>query len=149
CGCRAAEKADELASFHGNPEAKTANGINTHVYRGRGWDVRFGSKADMCTAPAHVCFTPNSDRESRHPQTVMSALPPEADMCSATSDVRFGPKADIGHLFYSITSSARPSSEIGTVRPSALAVLRLMISSTFVACCTGRSAGSSPLRIRP
>ena len=45
-GCRAAEKADELASFHGHPEAKTANGINTHVYRGRGWDVRFGSKAD-------------------------------------------------------------------------------------------------------
>src|SRR5215471_14765548 len=37
CGSRAAEKADELASFHGHPEAKTANGINTHVYRGRGW----------------------------------------------------------------------------------------------------------------
>ena len=33
---------------------------------------------------------------------------------------------------YSITSSARPSSESGTVRPSALAVLRLMISSTLV-----------------
>src|SRR5262249_27597892 len=37
---------------------------------------------------------------------------------------------------YSITSSARPSSVSGTVRPSALAVLRLMISSTFVDCCT-------------
>ena len=36
---------------------------------------------------------------------------------------------------HSITSSARPSSVSGTVRPSALAVLRLMISSTFVACC--------------
>ena len=33
---------------------------------------------------------------------------------------------------YSITSSARPSSVSGTVRPSALAVLRLMISSTLV-----------------
>jgi hypothetical protein len=31
----------------------------------------------------------------------------------------------------------------------ALAVFMLMISSTFVACCTGRSAGFSPLRIRP
>jgi len=50
---------------------------------------------------------------------------------------------------YSITSSARPSSEFGTVRPSVLAVLRLRISSTFVACCTGRSEGFSPLRIRP
>src|SRR5262249_39506613 len=37
---------------------------------------------------------------------------------------------------YSITSSARPSSVIGTVIPSAFAVLRLRISSTLVACCT-------------
>src|SRR6266511_100475 len=50
---------------------------------------------------------------------------------------------------YSITSSARPSSDSGTVRPSAFAVLRLMINSTLVDCCTGRSAGFSPLRIRP
>ena len=33
--------------------------------------------------------------------------------------------------------------------PSALAVLRLMISSTFVACCVGRSAGFSPLMLLP
>src|SRR5262249_34197772 len=59
-------------------------------------DVRFGSKADMCVAKRHVCFTPNSDRESGHPQEFMSALPPKADRCSATRDVRFGPKADIG-----------------------------------------------------
>jgi hypothetical protein len=31
----------------------------------------------------------------------------------------------------------------------ALAVLRFMMSSTLVACCTGRSAGLSPLRTRP
>jgi hypothetical protein len=30
-------------------------------------NVRFGSKADMCGAPTHVRFTPNSDRESGHP----------------------------------------------------------------------------------
>src|ERR1700732_1978870 len=35
---------------------------------------------------------------------------------------------------YSITSSARPSSVIGKVMPSALAVLRLMISSTLLTC---------------
>ena len=59
-------------------------------------DVRFGSKADICSATAHVRFTPNSDRESDFPRKAMSALPPIADMCSALADVRFGPKADIG-----------------------------------------------------
>jgi hypothetical protein len=49
----------------------------------------------MCAAKRHVCFTPNSDRESEIPQKAMSALPPKADMCGATGNVRFGPKADI------------------------------------------------------
>jgi hypothetical protein len=80
----------------------------------------------------HVRFTPNSDRESEFPQQAMSALPPKADMCSALADVRFGPIADIDA--YSITSSARPIKVFGTLRPSALAVLRLMHSSTFVTC---------------
>ena len=40
-------------------------------------------------------------------------------------------------------ASAAPS------RPSALAVLRLMTSSNFVGCMTGRSPGFSPLRMRP
>src|SRR5215211_6060481 len=50
---------------------------------------------------------------------------------------------------HSITSSARASSVGGISRPSALAVLRLMTSSNLVACCTGISAGFSPLRILP
>ena len=50
---------------------------------------------------------------------------------------------------HSITSSARPSSESGTVRPSAFAVLRFMSSSILVDCWTGRSAGLSPLSILP
>ena len=58
-------------------------------------DVRFGSKADICSAKGHVRFTPNSDRKSRHLPKVMSALLPKADMCGATKDVRFGPEADI------------------------------------------------------
>src|SRR5262249_23190155 len=49
---------------------------------------------------------------------------------------------------HSITSSARPSSVIGNVRPSAFAVFMLMTNSTFVTCCTGRSAAFSPLRMR-
>src|SRR5262249_22206327 len=49
---------------------------------------------------------------------------------------------------HSITSSARASSDGGTVRPSALAVLRLITSSYLVGACTGMSAGFSPLRMR-
>ncbi len=48
---------------------------------------------------------------------------------------------------HSITSSARPSSDRGIVRPRALAVLRLITSSNLVGCSTGRSPGLAPLRI--
>src|SRR5262249_44231624 len=49
---------------------------------------------------------------------------------------------------HSITSSARASSEVGIVRPSAFAVLRLITNSYLVGYCTGKSAGLSPLRMR-
>ena len=57
-------------------------------------NVRFGSKADICGAKCHVCFTPDSDHESGHVPIVMSALPPQADRCSAVADVRFGTLMD-------------------------------------------------------
>jgi hypothetical protein len=50
---------------------------------------------------------------------------------------------------HSITSSAMASSPGGIVRPSALAVLRLITNSNLVDWMTGRSAGFSPLRILP
>src|SRR5262249_51335752 len=49
---------------------------------------------------------------------------------------------------HSITSSARASRVSGTVRPSALAVVRLITNSYLVGACTGSSAGLSPLRMR-
>src|SRR5262249_8918591 len=49
---------------------------------------------------------------------------------------------------HSITSSPRPSSVGETVRPSVLAVCRLMTSSNLVGACTGSSPGFVPLRIR-
>ena len=49
---------------------------------------------------------------------------------------------------YWITSSAVANSVSGMVRPSVLAVLRLMTSSNLVGFCTGSSAGLSPLRTR-
>jgi hypothetical protein len=48
---------------------------------------------------------------------------------------------------YLITASAWKRRLGGMVRPSASAVFRLMISSNFVGCSTGKSAGLAPLRI--
>jgi hypothetical protein len=47
---------------------------------------------------------------------------------------------------HSITSSARPSDDGGTSRPSAVAVLRLIASSYLVGACTGKSAGFLALK---
>jgi hypothetical protein len=50
---------------------------------------------------------------------------------------------------YWITSSAVATRISGMVRPSAFAILRLMASANLVGRTTGRSAGFSPLRMRP
>src|SRR5262245_25567443 len=49
----------------------------------KGPGIRFGSKADICSARRHVC------------------LPPKADMCGAVANVCFGPIADIQSLLIS------------------------------------------------
>src|SRR5215469_12029178 len=81
----------------------------------------------------------------------MSALPPKADIGTEFRNVRFVPKADIVRCGkergYSITSSAMAISVGGIWRPSAFAVLRLMISSNVVGCSIGRLAGLAPLMI--
>ena len=48
---------------------------------------------------------------------------------------------------YWITSSAATRSVCGIVMPSALAVLRLIISKYFTGICTGSSDGFAPRRI--
>jgi len=58
-------------------------------------DVRFGSLADMCGAKGHVCFAPNSDRQSGLPRQAMSALLLNAEVCGALADVCYGPIADM------------------------------------------------------
>src|SRR5262249_1728689 len=62
---------------------------------------------------------------------------------------RTAEKRDERASLHSITSSPRPGKVGGMSRLSALAVLRLITNSNFTVCCTGRSAGFSPLRIRP
>ena len=76
----------------------------------------------------------------------MSAIPPrERTNSEAVGTLRLVPIASFGTAAnqhpYSITLSARANIEGGTVRPSALAVFRLMTSSYLVGACTGRSAG--------
>ena len=91
--------------------------------------VRFGSLADILRCGSNVRFTP----ESGHVQCTGSC-----PLC-----------ANSGHsATQSITSSARATNVGGTMRPSVLAVLRLMTKSNLVGCKTGRSAGFSPLRMR-
>jgi len=42
------------------------HGYKIELDRGPMCHVRFGSKADMCGAPTHVRFSPESDRISGH-----------------------------------------------------------------------------------
>src|SRR6266403_3484189 len=49
---------------------------------------------------------------------------------------------------HSITSSARAITEAGTVMPSDLAVLRLMLRWKRLGCSNGRSAGLAPFKMR-
>ena len=59
-----------------------------------GPNVRFGSKADICSAQTYVRLTPIATTKADLRNT-MSALPPKADMCSALVNVRFVPIADM------------------------------------------------------
>src|SRR5262249_61751707 len=82
----------------------------------------------------------------------LSALPRKRTNSGEWRHVRFVPIAterSAAKALYSITSSARASRGGGTSRPRALAVGKLMTSSNLVGCITGRSAGFSPLRMRP
>jgi hypothetical protein len=74
--------------------------------------VRFGSKADIRAAKSHVCFTPNSDRESEFRPKVVSALPSKADMCGALGHVCYGPIADIGRFQNALFGYAARSTRV-------------------------------------
>jgi hypothetical protein len=86
----------------------------------------------------------HEDADPTHP---ISLLRPRRER---PRDRRAAEKRDeLAAAAHSITSSAATSNLSGTARPSALAVLRLMTNSNLVGCITGKSAGFSPLRMRP
>ena len=105
-------------------------------------DRRTGSPrptaVDVITQRANLSEAKSAFASCGHPlHWLWAAMCPQPDSCSAAK------------LAHSITSSAIASSDGGTVRPSTLAVWRLMTSSNLLACMTGRSAGLVPLRMRP
>ena len=101
---------------------------------------------------------PLRHRQTKGAETDMFSLQPPRHI-STLPLATVGPKkaacrdGPIGDLWrdrsgrHSITSLASASSLSGTMRPSALAALRLMTNSKSVGCSTGRSAGLAPFNI--
>jgi hypothetical protein len=143
-GRRAAKKLDDLPSpqycvprsGHRMVSTETGALIEAENYcRSAQPMSESGQKHELPRRSIAVRFTPNKQ------------TPTERVQCDASCQLLT--HAPQQRAAYSMTSSARPSSGKGTVIPSARAVLRFTINSTLVACCTGRSAGFSPLRILP
>src|SRR5262245_27763177 len=68
--------------------------------------------------------------------------------CERPRGSRAAQQRDELAALHSITSSARARTVSGTVRPRALAVLRLTMSSSLVDNSTGSSLGLAPLKMR-
>src|SRR5882757_9479767 len=85
-------------------------------------DVSVGSKADLTAPKSNFRFTPESRLNS--------------DIAPCPKSAMNGLMRRSKRHLYSITLSARPSSEGGTARPRTLAVSRFTISSDFVGACT-------------
>ena len=87
------------------------------------------------------CFTGMTGAE-RDPWRRALTKPRSGDIAeSTTCGLMYRSKQ---HL-YSTTSSARISKDSGTVKPSSLAVFRLITSSNLVGCSTGVSAGEDDI----
>jgi hypothetical protein len=88
----------------------------------------------------------------RRPLRLMSTMPLTAARRRRWREFCVVPIAAVSSCsnlqLYSITSSARASSVGGSSNPRALAVFRLMISSSRVGCWTGRLLAFSPFSIR-
>jgi hypothetical protein len=97
-------------------------------------DVRYGSKAALTAPKSNFRFTPESGLNS------------DIAPCPKSATSRLMHRSNL--TAYSMTSSARASSDGGTSRLSALAVLRLITSSYFIGCWTGISAATPPLSRR-
>jgi hypothetical protein len=109
----------------------------------------------VSTHAHNTLSTDNTDVQVFYPFHPLHGVPcgSFADRSGEMGHGRTIPLGDIAALQqttpHSITSSARESSEGGTVRPRALAVLRLITNSYLTFCSIGRSTTLAPLRTRP
>jgi hypothetical protein len=101
-----------------------------------------------CTKHNKVRWPKTGQSVAFEPKRTWTGRQRRLNRSKMTHSVISGPSVTAVRKAYSITSSAATSRVCGTVNPSALAVLRLMTSSNLVGCCTGRSPGFSPLRMR-
>src|SRR5262249_40232959 len=85
-------------------------------------------------------------QEETDPPHPFTLLPPRPNRPHRRRAAEEGEEAAAvyGLALHSITSSARSRIEVGTSRPSALAVFILSTVSYFVGNCTGRSPGLAP-----
>jgi len=112
-----------------------------HVVNAKAYDAYFlVGDVNHCPCPHEFAAVDSGDDR-------LNKIPPVAttETSLMRGQVALGQKRTV----YSTTSSAIARTPDGIVRPSALAALRLMISSNLVGWATGRSAGFSPLRTRP
>src|SRR5262245_29864407 len=82
----------------------------------------------------------NQHTNAWHPHGFLRTRRQRPRRCAAEQSDEFA-------SFHSITSSARSRNDSGIVRPSTLAVVRLITRSNLAACSTGISAGFAPRRI--
>src|SRR6516165_8692432 len=88
---------------------------------------------------------PEVEQKCPAPQTYLNEQ--TASLCGREREVSAGrPNGLQEALSYSMTSSARTSSVGGILMPRAFAVFRLIASSNFVGCSTGKFSGRSPRR---
>jgi hypothetical protein len=95
---------------------------------------------------ANQNYTPAalSPLRRQNPREEPGALAAHAGICAGGEEKSSSLPRPSSVMPYSITLSARIRSEVGSIKPRALAVLRLMYSSYRTGCCTGRSAGLAP-----
>jgi hypothetical protein len=142
---RAAEQRDEIAAPHGRPSSGLGPHISTPLCKTAA--VHHSKNCALMSQTGHPRSRPSKFTAMRvrfAPKATIRSSSRDRSRCAKTGLVQCSKQ----HL-YSIVSSARPSSGNGMETPSALAVLRLMTISIFVTCCTGKSAGLLPLRMRP
>jgi hypothetical protein len=144
CNRDAAAKSDYFPSPHGFARAKDYIGYKQNI-------IFLDREAAGRYTKGAAAMSALGQKRTLMSVQPMSALPPKADIAECDRHVVFVPLADIlgssSKRRYSITSSARTSRDDGTVRPRALAVLRLIDSSILVGNSTGRSPGRAPCRI--